>query len=205
MIKVKVAAIKSNPKNPRLIKDDKFKKLVKSIKEFPEMETVRPIVVNKDMVILGGNMRYKAMIECGYKEVNVEVVDWSEQKQNEFIIKDNVGYGEWSWDDIANEWDMEQIEDWGMDLPLFDKIDNIEDGEEIEFEQSVQLEPPKEYILIMAEPNSVEWEELKETLKLKIVRRGGYKEGSPVDSIALERVLYWNDFKNRLNVNSDTK
>jgi len=120
MIKVKVAAIKSNPKNPRLIKDDKFKKLVKSIKDFPEMESVRPIVVNKDMIILGGNMRYKAMIECGYKEVNVEVVDWSEQKQNEFIIKDNVGFGEWEWDDIANSWDMEQLEGWGLDLPVFD-------------------------------------------------------------------------------------
>jgi DNA modification methylase len=120
MIKVKVDKVKSNPKNPRLIKDDKFKKLVKSIKEFPEMETVRPIVVNKDMVILGGNMRYKAMIECGYKEVNVEVVDWSEDKQNEFIIKDNVGFGDNDWDMLANEWDMEQLEGWGMDLPVFD-------------------------------------------------------------------------------------
>jgi DNA modification methylase len=133
MIKVKVAAIKSNPKNPRLIKDDKFKKLVKSIKEFPEMETVRPIVVNKDMVILGGNMRYKAMIECGYKEVNVEVVDWSEQKQNEFIIKDNIGFGDNDWDMLANEWDMEQLEDWGMDLPVFDykEIKAEEDDYEI--------------------------------------------------------------------------
>ena len=120
MIKIKINAIRNNPKNPRLCKDDKFKKLVKSIKDFPEMESVRPIVVNKDMIILGGNMRYKAMIECGYKEVNVEVVDWSEQKQNEFIIKDNVGFGEWEWDEIANSWDMEQLEDWGLDLPLFD-------------------------------------------------------------------------------------
>ena len=205
MIKVKVDKVKSNPKNPRLIKDDKFKKLVKSIKDFPEMESVRPIVVNKDMIILGGNMRYKAMIECGYKEVNVEVVDWSEQKQNEFIIKDNVSFGSNDWDILANEWDMELLEDWGMDLPLFDEIDKVEDGEEIEFEQSVQLEPPKEYILIMAEPNSVEWEEIKETLKLKIVRKGGYKEGSAFDAVGLERVLNWNDFKNRLNVNSNTK
>ena len=127
MIKVKVDKVKSNPKNPRLIKDDKFKKLVKSIKDFPEMESVRPIVVNKDMVILGGNMRYKAMIECGYKEVNVEVVDWSEQKQNEFIIKDNVGFGEWEWEMVANEWNMEEIEEWGLDLPLFDK--HIEEAE----------------------------------------------------------------------------
>jgi ParB-like chromosome segregation protein Spo0J len=126
-MKVKVDKVKSNPKNPRLIKDDKFKKLVKSIKEFPEMETVRPIVVNKDMVILGGNMRYKAMIECGYKEVNVEVVDWSEQKQNEFIIKDNVGFGEWEWEIVANEWDVEELDNWGLDLPLFDK--HLEEAE----------------------------------------------------------------------------
>jgi ParB-like chromosome segregation protein Spo0J len=127
MIKVKVDKIKSNPKNPRLIKDDKFKKLVKSIKDFPEMESVRPIVVNKDMVILGGNMRYKAMIECGYKEVNVEVVDWSEQKQNEFIIKDNVGFGEWEWEMVANEWDMEQLEDWGLNLPILNSSVNLDD------------------------------------------------------------------------------
>lgn len=127
MIKVKVDKVKSNPKNPRLIKDDKFKKLVKSIKDFPEMESVRPIVVNKDMVILGGNMRYKAMIECGYKEVNVEVVDWSEQKQNEFIIKDNVGFGEWEWEMVANEWDMEQLEDWGLNLPILNSSVNLDD------------------------------------------------------------------------------
>ena len=133
MIKVKIAAIKSNPKNPRLIKDDKFKKLVKSIKDFPEMESVRPIVVNKDMIILGGNMRYKAMIECGYKEVNVEVVDWSEQKQNEFIIKDNVGFGEWEWEMIANEWDEIELKDWGLDLPMFKNdidFDNITSNED---------------------------------------------------------------------------
>ena len=133
MIKVKINAIKNNPKNPRLCKDDKFKKLVKSIKEFPEMETVRPIVVNKDMVILGGNMRYKAMIECGYKEVNVEVVDWSEQKQNEFIIKDNVGFGEWEWEMVANEWDEIELKDWGLDLPVFNNdidFDNITSNED---------------------------------------------------------------------------
>lgn len=133
MIKVKVDKVKSNPKNPRLIKDDKFKKLVKSIKDFPEMETVRPIVVNKDMVILGGNMRYKAMVECGYKEVNVEVVDWSEQKQNEFIIKDNVGFGEWEWEMVANEWDEIELKDWGLDLPVFKNdidFDNITSNED---------------------------------------------------------------------------
>ena len=130
MIKVKIDKVKSNPKNPRLIKDDKFKKLVKSIKDFPEMESVRPIVVNKDMVILGGNMRYKAMVECGYKEVNVEVVDWSEQKQNEFIIKDNVGFGEWEWEMVANEWDEIELKDWGMDLPVWN--DNMTNNQTYE-------------------------------------------------------------------------
>jgi hypothetical protein len=139
MIKVKVDKVKSNPKNPRLIKDDKFKKLVKSIKEFPEMETVRPIVVNKDMVILGGNMRYKAMIECGYKEVNVEVVDWSEQKQNEFIIKDNVGFGEWEWEMVANEWDEIELKDWGLDLPVFDNKDYSDKNKELSLDDVTDL------------------------------------------------------------------
>ena len=131
MIKVKIAAVKSNPKNPRLIKDDKFKKLVQSIQDFPEMESVRPIVVNKDMIILGGNMRYKAMIEAGYKEVNVEVVDWSEEKQNEFIIKDNVGFGEWEWEMVANEWDEIQLKEWGLDTvntQNWNQLDYIDDN-----------------------------------------------------------------------------
>ena len=202
----KINTVKSNPDNPRLIKDDKFKKLVTSLKEFPEMAAVRPIVVNTDMVVLGGNMRLKAMKEAGWKDVPIEIVDWSEDKQREFIVKDNVGFGEWNWDDLANEWNAEDLESWGLDVPIFDEeIDGLEDGEEIELPQSVQLEPPKEYILIMAEPNSVEWEDLKQTLKLGMVRRGGYKEGSPLDNIALERVMNWTDLKERLNVNSSTK
>jgi len=170
------------------------------------MAAVRPIVVNTDMVVLGGNMRLKAMKEAGWKDVPIEIVDWSEDKQREFIVKDNVGFGEWNWDDLANEWNAEDLESWGLDVPIFDEeIDGLEDGEEIELPQSVQLEPPKEYILIMAEPNSVEWEDLKQTLKLGMVRRGGYKEGSPLDNIALERVMNWTDLKERLNVNSSTK
>ena len=116
---VKISKVKSSPNNPRLIKDDKFKKLVKSLQEFPEMANVRPIVVNSDMVVLGGNMRLKAMQEAGWKEVPVEVVDWSEEKQREFIIKDNVGFGEWDWALIANEWDAEQVTEWGLDIPDF--------------------------------------------------------------------------------------
>jgi DNA modification methylase len=109
--------IKSNPNNPRVIKDDKFKKLVQSLKDLPEMAQVRPIVVNQDMIVLGGNMRLKAMKEAGWKEAPVAVVDWDEDKQRQFIIKDNVGFGEWDWDMLANEWDAESLGEWGLDVP----------------------------------------------------------------------------------------
>lgn len=116
----KISEIKLNPNNPRLIKDDKFKKLVQSIKDFPEMLNIRPIVVNKDMIILGGNMRFRACKEAGIKEIPVIITDLSEEKQREFLIKDNTSGGEWDWDMIANEWDTEELEAWGLDLPVFD-------------------------------------------------------------------------------------
>jgi ParB-like chromosome segregation protein Spo0J len=116
---VKINEIKSNPNNPRIIKDDKFKKLVESIKGFPEMANVRPIIVNTDMIVLGGNMRLKAMREAGWKEAPIQIVNWDEQKQKEFIVKDNVGFGEWDWDDLANNWDAEELTEWGLDIPNF--------------------------------------------------------------------------------------
>jgi len=117
--KIKLSKIKKNPNNPRLIKDNKFHKLVKSIKEFPQMLEIRPIVVNKDMIVLGGNMRLKACQEAGLKEVPVIQADTlTAEQQREFIVKDNVGFGEWDWDMIANEWDTEQLDDWGLDLPV---------------------------------------------------------------------------------------
>ena len=131
---MKISNLKSNPKNPRLIKDDKFKKLVQSIKDFPEMMEKRPIVCVTDsdgkLYPLGGNMRLKAIIEIGYKEIPdnwIQLADeWTEEQRNEFIIKDNVGFGEWDWDIIANEWDSDQLKDWGMDLPSFDYNDDFE-------------------------------------------------------------------------------
>jgi hypothetical protein len=209
---MKLSDIKPNPNNPRLIKDDKFNKLVQSIKDFPEMMEKRPIVCVTDadgkIYPLGGNMRYKAIKELGYKDIPDTWVtmadDWTEQKRREFVIKDNVGFGEWDWEQLSNEWDNEELEAWGLDVPVDEKLNKMVDGDVLEFEQSVQLIPPKEYILIMAEPNSQEWEEIKEKLKLKMVRRGGYKEGSALDGVSLERVLNWSDFKKRY-VNSDTK
>lgn len=132
--KVKLELIKLNPNNPRLIKDDKFKKLVQSIIDFPQMLEIRPIVVNTDMIILGGNMRYKACKEAGIKEVPVIIADnLTEEQQKEFLIKDNTSGGEWDWEVLANEWDAEQLEEWGLDLPAF----------EVEEEEHESLTNPK--------------------------------------------------------------
>jgi ParB-like chromosome segregation protein Spo0J len=119
MKKVKISEVKLNPNNPRLIKDDKFKKLVQSIKDFPEMLNIRPIVVNQDMIILGGNMRYKACKEAGLKEIPIIIADLTEEQQREFLIKDNTSGGEWDWDILANEWNSELLSDWGLDIPSF--------------------------------------------------------------------------------------
>jgi site-specific DNA-methyltransferase (adenine-specific) len=119
MKRVPISQVIPNPTNPRIIKDDKFKKLTKSIQEFPEMLELRPIVVDSNMVVLGGNMRLKACIAAGLKEVPIIVADnLTEQQQAEFIIKDNVGFGEWDWDLLANQWDVEALEDWGLELPF---------------------------------------------------------------------------------------
>jgi DNA modification methylase len=129
---VKISEVKINPNNPRLIKDDKFKKLVKSIQDFPEMLKIRPIVVNADMVVLGGNMRLKACKEAGLKEVPIiKANELTEEQQREFLIKDNVSGGEWDWDLLANEWDADQLNDWGLDVPVFDQ--EILEAEEDDF------------------------------------------------------------------------
>jgi hypothetical protein len=123
--KIKISEIKLNPNNPRLIKDDKFEKLVKSIKDFPEMLDIRPIVVNSDMVILGGNMRFKACKEAGLKEVPIIVADnLTDEQQREFLIKDNVSGGEWDWS-LLSEWDSEQLEEWGLEVPNSQSEDDI--------------------------------------------------------------------------------
>ncbi len=135
MEKVKLSEIKPNPKNPRLIKDEKFKKLVKSIKDFPQMLELRPIVVDENNIILGGNMRYKALKEAGYKEVTiVRANELTEEQKNEFLIKDNVGFGEWDWDSLANEWDVEKLDDWGLDLPVDLSVKEELEAEEDNYE-----------------------------------------------------------------------
>lgn len=131
---VSIDTVIPNKDNPRILKDDKFKKLVKSIKEFPEMLQIRPIVVNADNIVLGGNMRLEACKKAGLKEVTIlKAEHLTEEQQKEFIIKDNVGFGEWDWDMIANEWDSEKVEEWGLDIPLFEGVEELE-AEEDEFD-----------------------------------------------------------------------
>ena len=132
MEKVKLSDIRPNPNNPRVIKDDKFKKLVKSITDFPQMLELRPIVVNDEMIVLGGNMRLKALEHLGIEETFIiKASDLTDEQEQEFIIKDNVGYGEWDWDQLANEWDVEDLDQWGLDLPL--DFENKLEAEEDDF------------------------------------------------------------------------
>jgi DNA modification methylase len=142
----KISEVKLNPNNPRLIKDDNFKKLVQSIKDFPEMLDIRPIVVNADMVILGGNMRFKACKEAGLKEVPIIVADnLTEDQQREFLIKDNVSGGEWDWS-LLSEWDTEQLEEWGLEVPSFE-TDQVLEAVEDDFDAT----PPEEPITLLGD------------------------------------------------------
>ncbi len=138
MEKIAISKLKPNPDNPRLIKDDKYKKLVQSIKGFPEMLELRPVVVNKDFMVLGGNMRLKACKEAGMSEIPYILADnLTEDQQKEFAIKDNLSYGENDWDTLADNWDTDLLIEWGMELPFFD--DNAED-EQKEFDENIKTE-----------------------------------------------------------------
>jgi len=140
MSKIKLSKIKPNPNNPRIIKDDKFKKLVQSLQEFPEMMEKRPMVcvtdVDGSIYPLGGNMRLKALQELKFKEIPSTYVmmadDWTEERRREFVIKDNIGYGEWEWEQLANDWDTEQLNEWGLDIPGFDA--QVIEAQEDDFE-----------------------------------------------------------------------
>jgi DNA modification methylase len=139
--KVKINEVKINPNNPRIIKDDKFKKLVESVKNFPEMLEIRPIVVNADMVVLGGNMRLKACKEAGLKEVPIILADnLTEEQQKEFLIKDNVSGGEWDFEVLANEWNVEELNEWGLDVPDFG-VEEVLEAKEDDFNEETPAIP----------------------------------------------------------------
>ena len=157
--KVSISSIKENAANPRTINKHKFQKLVNSVKEFPEMLSLRPIIVDKDNVILGGNMRYKACKELGLKEVYIiQAADLDDKQAQEFIVKDNVGFGEWDWDILANEWDRESLEDWGLEGFPFEDVKEIE--EEYTLEDNISLKVV------------LETEEQKDNLAEELKKRG---------------------------------
>jgi ParB-like chromosome segregation protein Spo0J len=146
-----ITLIKPNPTNPRVIRDAKFKQLVRSIQEFPEMLELRPIVVNEQMITLGGNMRLRACIEAGLTDVPVVIAKGlTEEQQQEFIIKDNVGFGEWDWDDLANNWDEANLKLWGLDFPMFNEAE-ISDEQDTQLFIKVSIEATNDTFIEMNE------------------------------------------------------
>src|SRR5574344_1855089 len=141
---MKITDLKLNPNNPRIIKDDKFKKLVTSLSEFPEMMEKRPMVCVTDadgkLYPLGGNMRLRALKELKYKEIPDSWImladEWSEEKRKEFTIKDNVGFGEWDFDTLGNEWNVEELSEWGLDIPM---LNHKDEQQEIEYLFNIEL------------------------------------------------------------------
>ena len=170
---VPIGEIKENPNNPRVIKDKQFLKLVKSVTEDSWMLKLRPLVVDKDMVVLGGNMRLKACIQAGFIELPiVKDTDLTKEQKDKFIIKDNLSYGLWNWEQL-NEWDTEKLEEWGLELET-EKEENHEQGEEI---FSEYLGEANNYVVLMFD-NDIDWLSAQSHFKLNAVyskRQNGKK------------------------------
>jgi ParB-like chromosome segregation protein Spo0J len=179
---VKIDKVKPNPNNPRVIRDAKFEQLVQSIKDFPDMLNKRPLIVFSDVdgkyLTLGGNMRLKALNELKYKEIPIVVADeWTEEQKAEFLIKDNVGFGEWNWDNLANEWDAEKLNQWGLDVPVFDSNISLDDF----FEENNDLNEKEQKFNILLEYSEEDYEEIislfdqksgsKEKIVLELLRK----------------------------------
>ena len=178
--KMNIRDIKTNPKNPRIIKNDKYKKLVKSIREFPEMLDARPIVIDDDNIVLGGNMRLKACKEVGLKEVPIiRFKDLSEERKKEFIIKDNVGFGDWDWQMLQSDWVVEDLIEWGLDVK--NKKEEIEG--EIEFSEELLLE--HNYIVLYFD-NEMDWQVACDKMDIKKVKNSQY---SKRQTIGVGRVI----------------
>lgn len=165
MIYRNIAEIKPNPKNPRVIKDEKFAKLVQSLKDFPEMLEKRPLVCFTDtdgkLVVLGGNMRLKAAKEIGLKELPVIIADdWTEEQKAQFLIKDNVGFGEWNWEELQADWDVEQLSDWGLDVPNF----NIDETDYSDKNKEIDIDDLDTEMVLKLKYNEEEYELVKEQL-----------------------------------------
>ena len=166
---IKSYKIKGNPNNPRIIKNDKYKKLVQSIKDFPQMLEKRPIIVDENMMILGGNMRWKASRDAGLKDVWIDITEgWTEEQKKEFVVKDNVNYGEWDWDIVANEWESGKLKEWGVDLPVLDERLEVINGEQPEIEITSEILEEHNY-LVFTFDNQLDWQVVKEIFDIKTV------------------------------------
>ncbi len=171
----KTASLKTNPNNPRSIRKDKLDKLVESLKQFPEMLEARPIVVDKDGVVLGGNMRLKAAQLAGLTEVPIFVREWNPEKDEQFVIKDNVSFGEWDWDVLANEWEVDELQDWGMDLPIVnERLEAIGDGQP-EITVTEEILEEHNYIVFTFD-NQLDWQVAKEIFDIGTVAKPGFTE-----------------------------
>ncbi len=168
--KIKIQKLKENPDNPRIISRDKFRKLVNSLKEFPQMLKLRPIVVDEDNIILGGNMRYKAALELGLSEVWViQADDLTKDQKAEFIIKDNAGFGKWDWETLANDWSMEVLTDWGVDVVIDqDDIAEMNNPNNMNTENvfATELDMQSNYIVLKFN-NDIDWIQAKTLFELK--------------------------------------
>lgn len=181
MERVDIRQVRQNPDNPRYIKDNKFEKLVKSIQEFPQMLELRPIVVNKDMVVLGGNMRLKACEAAGLTEVPIIFAEnLTPEQEREFIIKDNSSFGEWDWDLLANEWDVDLLQDWGMDIggfdlnpDEFDEQFDLPDGDKSPFQQMTFTMADEQQAIVK---NAID--DIKKTEEYKYVETFGNENGN---------------------------
>ena len=166
---MKIKDIKSNPNNPRVIRDDKFKKLVKSIKEFPKMMALRPMVLDENNIVLGGNMRLKALKELGYKEVPADWIkkanDLSEDEQRRFIIADNVGFGEHDYQMLKEEWNVEDLEDWGIEFEVENEHEELHKQIE-EIEYSTELDSASNYIVLKFDKD-IDFLQIKTLLDIK--------------------------------------
>ena len=202
------------PKNPRFIKSERYEKLKKSLEDNPEMLSARELLVynyDGELIVIGGNMRLRAAKELGFKQLPCKILDDLTPEQiRAYVIKDNVSFGSDDFESLANEWDSIELEEWGMELPELKAIDESEEGDEIKIPKSLQVIPKKEYILIMADEDSEEWQELQQIFQCGLVRQGGCKIGSSSDKVGrgIERVFDLKTFKERvLNElsNSNTK
>jgi hypothetical protein len=180
--KININKLILNPNNPRVIKDYKFKKLVNSLKHFPQMLELRPIVVNKKMEVLGGNMRTRACIEAGIKEVYIKIAELTPKQEKEFIIKDNSSFGEWDWDILANEWETQELKNWGLDIPKWeDQVEfdsDVEDTGDYDYPEdeieNSHIKMVQLFLTTETEPKFKEWE---------LALREDYKTDNLTDTI----------------------